>query len=83
MPHVRLFSNQSRVEDILGEVIKRILVVDDEENTRIGLTKLLAQEGFEVASAADGNEALDCLGQRKLTWSSATSTCRRWMAWFS
>jgi hypothetical protein len=39
MPHVRLSTNHSRVEDILGEVIKRILIVDDEENTRIGLSK--------------------------------------------
>jgi len=49
----------------LGEGIKRILIVDDEENTRIGLAKLLSQEGFEVDSAADGNEALDYMGQQK------------------
>ena len=51
----------------MGEAIKRILIVDDEENTRIGLSKLLAQEGFEVESAANGNEALYCLGQRKVS----------------
>ena len=51
----------------MGEVMKRILVVDDEENTRIGLTKLLSQEGFEVESAANGNEALDYLGQKKVS----------------
>jgi DNA-binding NtrC family response regulator len=51
----------------LGEVMKRILVVDDEENTRIGLTKLLTQEGFEVESAANGNEALDYLDQKKVS----------------
>ena len=50
----------------MGEVVKRILIVDDEENTRIGLSKLLTQEGFEVGSAADGNEALDYLGQQKV-----------------
>lgn len=50
----------------MGEAIKRILIVDDEENTRIGLSKLLAQEGFEVESAANGNEALVYLGQRKV-----------------
>lgn len=66
MPHVRLFSNLTTVEVILGEATKRILIVDDEENTRIGLTKLLVQEGFEVESAADGNEALDYLGQKKV-----------------
>jgi DNA-binding NtrC family response regulator len=50
----------------LGETIKRILIVDDEENARIGLSKLLTQEGFEVGSAANGNEALDYLGQKKV-----------------
>ncbi len=50
----------------MGEAIKRILIVDDEENTRIGLSKLLSQEGFEVESAANGNEALDYLGRRKV-----------------
>ncbi len=49
------------------EAMKRILVVDDEENTRIGLTKLLSQEGFEVESAANGNEALDYLDQKKVS----------------
>lgn len=51
----------------MGEVIKRILIVDDEENTRIGLTKLLTQEGFEVESAANGNEALDYLSHKKVS----------------
>jgi DNA-binding NtrC family response regulator len=50
----------------LAESIKRILVVDDEENTRIGLTKLLSQDGYEVESAANGNDALDLLGQHKV-----------------
>jgi len=57
----------STIEVILGEAIKRILVVDDEENTRIGLTKLLSQEGYEVGSAANGNEALDYLGREKVS----------------
>jgi len=79
MPHVRLFTNHSSVEVLLGEAIKRILVVDDEENTRIGLSKLLTQEGFEVDSAADGNEALDYLGQQKvnLVISDINIGCRR------
>ena len=50
----------------MAESIKRILVVDDEENTRIGLSKLLSQEGFEVESAANGNDALDLLSQHKI-----------------
>lgn len=51
----------------MGEATKRILIVDDEENTRIGLTKLLTQEGFEVDSAANGNEALDFLSHKKVS----------------
>jgi len=59
-------SKHSRAEVPLAESVKRILVVDDEENTRIGLSKLLSQEGFEVESAANGNDALDLLGQKKV-----------------
>lgn len=51
----------------MGALAKRILIVDDEENTRIGLSKLLAQEGFEVQSAANGNEALAYLGHEKVS----------------
>jgi DNA-binding NtrC family response regulator len=42
---------------------KRILVVDDEENARIGLSRLLAKEGFEVDAVSNGFEALDFLRQ--------------------
>lgn len=38
---------------------KRILVVDDEENTRLALTRLLAREGYDVKTAANGSEALN------------------------
>ena len=60
------FPKHSSVEVILGESVKRILVVDDEENTRIGLSKLLSQEGFQVESAANGNDALEMMGQHKV-----------------
>lgn len=40
---------------------KRILVVDDEESARIALAKLLTREGYEVASAGNGYEALNYL----------------------
>lgn len=43
---------------------KRILVVDDEENARIGLTRLLSREGFIVDSVANGFEALNYLRQQ-------------------
>jgi len=38
---------------------KRILVVDDEENTRLALTRLLAREGYDVKTASNGSEALN------------------------
>lgn len=37
---------------------KKILVVDDEQNSREGLTKILIKEGFEVVSAESGEAAL-------------------------
>jgi two-component system, response regulator, stage 0 sporulation protein F len=43
---------------------KRILVVDDEENARIGLSRLLAKEGFIVDSVPNGFEALSYLRQQ-------------------
>lgn len=44
---------------------KRILVVDDEENARIALTKLLSNEGFDVDCVANGFEALNYLRQQE------------------
>lgn len=49
----------------MGELAKRILVVDDEENTRLGLSKLLSQEGFVVEIAANGSEALEILRRQR------------------
>jgi two-component system response regulator (stage 0 sporulation protein F) len=40
---------------------KRILVVDDEENARVALSKILAHEGYDVSSAGNGVEALNYL----------------------
>jgi len=50
----------------LGQRVKKILIVDDEENARIGLSKLLAQEGYEVESVANGLEAMEFLRQKKV-----------------
>jgi len=38
-----------------------ILVVDDEENAREGLSKILSKEGYKVDTAADGKEAIDVI----------------------
>jgi len=51
---------------LLGSRNKKILIVDDEENARMGLSKLLAQEGFEVDSVANGFEALQFLRKKKV-----------------
>jgi DNA-binding NtrC family response regulator len=37
---------------------KKILVVDDEQNSREGLTKILIKEGYEVIAAESGEDAL-------------------------
>ena len=37
----------------------RLLVVDDEENVRITTAAILEQEGYDVATASDGREALE------------------------
>src|SRR5918911_1581110 len=37
---------------------ERILVVDDEQNARVALRTILSEEGYEIAEAADGEEAL-------------------------
>ena len=50
----------------MGQIIKKILIVDDEENARIGLSKLLSQEGYEVDSVGNGFEALDFLSRQKV-----------------
>ncbi|TWJ14350.1 response regulator receiver domain-containing protein [Geobacter argillaceus] len=52
------------LKSCVAKQAKRILVVDDEENARIGLSRLLAQEGFLVESVANGYEALDYLRQQ-------------------
>jgi len=50
----------------LGKNATRILVVDDEENARIALSRLLAKEGFLVDSVANGYEALNYLRGQKV-----------------
>jgi DNA-binding NtrC family response regulator len=50
----------------LGEIAKRILVVDDEENARLGLSKLLIREGFVVDLAGNGMDALELLRRHRV-----------------
>lgn len=46
--------------------MERVLIVDDEENTRIGLSKLLSRDGYQTKAAANGLEALEYLGQENI-----------------
>src|SRR5512136_476939 len=57
---------QSSREYSVQRQSKRILVVDDEENARFGLSKLLANEGFLVDSVSNGFEALNFLRQQEV-----------------
>ncbi|HET6410665.1 MAG TPA: sigma-54 dependent transcriptional regulator [Anaeromyxobacter sp.] len=40
---------------------ERVLVVDDEQNARVALRAILTDEGYDVAEAADGEEAIRIL----------------------
>jgi CheY-like chemotaxis protein len=55
---------------------KRVLVVDDERAVREAVGRALGFEGYEVALAADGDEALRLLRHPEQgfgpTWSSST-----------
>jgi two-component system, response regulator, stage 0 sporulation protein F len=45
----------------LSKTGKRILLVDDEENARTALARILARDGYEITSAGNGLEALEQL----------------------
>lgn len=46
--------------------MKRILIVDDEENARISLGKLLSHEGYLVDTVGNGREALEFLEKNRV-----------------
>ena len=50
----------------MEQELKRILVVDDEENARVALSKILAHEGYDVWSAGNGVEALNFLRSKEV-----------------
>src|SRR5579871_914074 len=41
----------------------RVLIADDEDNQRAGLAKMIQSWGYAVDTAADGQEALEKIGQ--------------------
>ena len=50
----------------LEHSFKKILVVDDEENARVALSKILAHDGYDVSSAGNGLEALNHLRSKEV-----------------
>ncbi len=46
----------------MGGNATRVLIVDDEENQRVGLASMVSSWGFAAETAGDGQEALDKLG---------------------
>ncbi|MCK5912901.1 MAG: response regulator, partial [Desulfuromusa sp.] len=46
--------------------MKRVLIVDDEENTRVALAKLLVQDGYRAETVANGIDALEYLSEKSV-----------------
>ena len=57
-----------------------VLVVDDSITVRRVTQRLLKREGYRVALAADGLQALERLQRRAPRWCCPTSKCRAWTA---
>ena len=45
--------------------IRKVLIVDDDVNTRTTLSDLLSEDGYNTITAADGKEALDKAHKKK------------------
>ena len=58
--------NTKRMDTTRPAKGKRILVVEDEDNTRHALTKLLTREGYFVEGVANGYEALSYLRRQSV-----------------
>lgn len=58
--------NTKRMDTTRPVNVKRILVVEDEDNTRHALTKLLTREGYFVEGVANGYEALSYLRRQSV-----------------
>jgi two-component system response regulator (stage 0 sporulation protein F) len=51
----------------MDAAMSKVLIVDDDDGIRYVLRELLAEEGFQVRTACDGQEALEVL-QREGGW---------------
>jgi len=50
----------------MTDVLPSVLIVDDEESIRTALKKYLVQQGYDVSTAATGEEALKTLQRQKI-----------------
>lgn len=55
------------VSDQTGDEKEEVLVVDDEKSMRVTLAAILRDEGYQVTTAATGEEALDLCSKRKFS----------------
>jgi two-component system, cell cycle sensor histidine kinase and response regulator CckA len=60
---VLIEDNRSRAEQNSAGARGRILIVDDEENVRVVVGRLVQMEGYEIILASNGKEALEILAQ--------------------
>ncbi|MCA9434400.1 MAG: sigma-54-dependent Fis family transcriptional regulator [Candidatus Omnitrophica bacterium] len=52
-------------ETLEKNVLPRILIADDEDGIRFAMKETLAEEGYEIEEASDGQEAVDLFGPEK------------------
>ncbi len=53
-----------KIEDILDDSVKHVLVVEDDKNNRKAIETLLAAEGVEITGVGSGNEARDLITEQ-------------------
>ena len=53
--------SEASVDSVPGNVVRRVLIIDDEESLRITTAAILEQEGYQVETAASGDEAIALL----------------------
>jgi CheY-like chemotaxis protein len=58
-----LASNVSPEQAAAASRVRRVVIVEDSEDTRVSLQKILEQEGHTVHTAADGPTGLDVIAQ--------------------
>ncbi|HSN69294.1 MAG TPA: response regulator [Thermoanaerobaculia bacterium] len=60
-----LRAREDHIMDEAGIDAPSALVVEDEEQDRENLVRILSDEGFQVSTARTGREALDCIESRE------------------